>query len=235
MKHTREIQPFRIGTWSLELLWCLVIGNWCLRKRSALHSPLPFRAPRLEIQTRKRAGKQQLQKENSEFLVAGGDEAAGVAFEGCGQKRPKKRGARRSLLSHPHPCSLLSESHESMAEKLPSAPRTYHPATLLEGVCFGRCANYTNALPCFRGRPSTGSLDRSHLPADTEHRANISHATPAPARSKAFALPTAADGQALAQEGRGPRPCPIRLLIVRAMFGPLRLSRAKYEYVFRTA
>ena len=71
-------------------------------------------------------------------------------------EKSEKRGARRSLLSHPHPCRLLSEFHESMAGKLPSAPRALSARSALgRRACSSRDVYPTRItqarLPCFRG------------------------------------------------------------------------------------
>ena len=107
-----------------------------------------------------------------------------------------------------------------MAGKLPSAPRTYHPATHLEAVCSGRFANYTNGLPCFRG-PS-GQLFHS-IVHNCPHYCRTSHEQTQTQSAPDRSLSTAARDQALARKAQA-RPCPNRLLFVRAMFGPLRLS-----------
>ena len=129
----------------------------------------------------------------------------------------------------------LQKFHESMSEELPSTPRTCHPASHLEGVCSGRGANCTNALPCFRGPSVNCSLDRSHLAAGDEQRTNKSHAPSAPASRNGSPADCCRQPSPRSKDEARARPCPIRLLIVRALFAPLRLSCAKCEYTFRTA
>src|SRR5207247_521921 len=68
------------------------------------------------------------------------------------EKHAKPRRSPRSLLSQTHPCNLLSEFHASMAENLPSAPRTYHPAPHLEDALAPAASRILQGrLPCLRG------------------------------------------------------------------------------------
>jgi hypothetical protein len=118
-------------TWSLGLGTSLELGAWDLgfkRKRSALHDPSVPRSAFQHKPKDKTGGQTAAQKQNSKFLVAGDDEEKRKQNlrGGClwaGGKTRKPGGPRRSP-QRTHPCSLLSEFHESMAEKLPSAAWT---------------------------------------------------------------------------------------------------------------
>jgi len=128
-------------------------------------------------------------------------------------ERLKPRRARRSLpatgrLTHavscPNPTKACQENFQAL--RGPHRPAPHLEARLLQP----RYDLRKRGCHAFVGSPANCSLHCSQLAADAEHRTNKRIRASAPGRSKPFALPTTADGQALApKKGRGARPCPI--------------------------
>ena len=113
-----------------------------------------------------------------------------------GKNCPKPRPSRRSLLSHTHPCNLLSEFHVSMAVKSSNRSADYDPAPHLEDALAPAASRIPQGrLPCLRG-PSGNCFTRCFtapglLPntARTFRMQRQHHPT-----GRVFNLSTAADG-----------------------------------------
>ena len=209
-------------------------------KRSALHSPFPLRATRFENDRKSEIPERGAWQNKSNGQMAG----KCVAKSACEPrakakaKRAKPRRARRSLLFAYSPIQSPGRNSTSACQEIFQALRgLHHPTPHLEDGLL--CPLYDRRSPTAMLTWTVRQLFSTTVHIcrpDAEHPTNFPHATSAPARSKRFALPTAAYVQALAQK-RTPSETlsDLRLLQVRAVFGPLRLSRAKYEYTFRTA
>ena len=190
-----------IGTWNLELLWCLVLEDWCLRKTlrpPTLHFPL--RAPRLEKPRFSRGGANPSKTKSG----GAGEKDAKLLLQGgkkTREKNAKPRRARRILLfadslmqtpgrNSTKACQQSSKRSADLSPRSALGRRSFRP--LVVQHCWRTPQTRCHA---FADRPATcGTI--------AEHRTNKRIRSQHPPGRNQFALPTAAHSQALARDNK---------------------------------
>ena len=221
-------------------------------KRSALHSPLPFRAPRSKHNARQRKKTKRWPSGFSIFRRAGTEKKSRGEFdpEGAGVGRRRRRGEKNAekksvraavcyrRLTHAGSCPNSTKAWQKIFQPfrgLVTPLHTWKTPLLqpLPRIPQGR-------LPCLRGVRQTASPFAGRRRTPHEHFAGGVSTVSDRCRLLPSAKPSlrsthTARGGTASRATPGARPCPIHLQNVRATFGPLSLSGAEYEYTFRTA
>ncbi len=194
-----------IRAWDLELLWCLVLGDWNFRARGPLHSPIPFRAPRRKPKTRSENENENGRANSSvkkKVKVPGrrrGDDEAGEIW--TKKARNPKRAPQSAIADHP--CKLQAENSTKPCQKIFQPLRGLAtPLRTWKTFLPAASRNYRNDCHAFVDRSTNCFTIVHNWPnyCQTSHEQTQTQSAPA---SACRLLPTASPSLRSAHNARG--------------------------------